>query len=236
MTITLISGSLQGFDTTGELLSLKRNGLFNQWYYTKKGWRKKETNHGKRLESSALFNIVQPTGSGKTLLAAVLLYLAKKGGMKTAANMNLNFIDKEIKTLDEFMGLVGYEVLLDDIKHVIPDYGCSAAELSIEFSNSTRKKKNYLLITAQRLTNYVPPSIRDISDLIYVPWIRCFDMRIKAPDWNPTNKKYMPLELDCLKFSGGMDFIGIDKYDLTGKTGKIIINSFGTMNISQGLK
>lgn len=236
MTIKLITGSIQAFDTTGELLDLKRKGVFVQWYYTKNGWRRKLTKHGKRLEASSFFNMVQTTGSGKTLLAAIKLYKAKKAGMKTAANMDINFSNKKVESLAEFVRLEGYEVLLDDIKHVIKNYHCDASALSIEFSNASRKKKNELLITGQRLVGYVPPAIRDIADEIYVPWIRCLDATRRAPDWRPTDKKYMPLEIYEFKFSGSLDYIGHTKYDLTGKTGQIILNSFNTMKISDGLK
>lgn len=235
MTIKIITGSITAFDTTGELLELKKQGAFYQWYWTNKGWRKIETKHGKRLEQSALFKMVQTTGSGKTLLAAILLYQAHKKGMRTASNMDISFQNEKISTLSEFLELEKTEVLLDDIKHVIIDYQCDGAKLSIEFSNATRKKEDELLITAQRLIGYVPPAIREIADEIYVPYIRCLDATKKAPDWRPTNKKFLPLELLALQFSGAMDYLGYKRYNLTGKSGQIILNSFNTMKISDGL-
>ena len=235
MTIKLITGTITAFDTTGELLALKKKGLFYQWYWTRHGWRKMETKFGKRLEQSSLFKMVQTTGSGKTLLAAILLWLSKDK-IKTAANMQLSFIDKSIDSFEEFLALEGYEVLLDDVRHIIENWRSPGAKLATEFSNSSRKKRNELLITSQRLMNYVPPDIREIADEVYVPYIRCFDATKKAPDWRPTNQKYLPLEIWSLRFSGDFEYLGYSKYNLTGETGQQILKSFDTMKISKGLK
>lgn len=230
MTIKLITGTITGFDTFAEMLKLRRKGFFYQWYWTKRGWGKKRTKIISELERSEIFRIVQTTGSGKTLLAAIMLYLQHKQGAKIAANMNIKFANKVITCYDDFVELWGYKILLDDVKHVITSWNSKDAEVATEFANSSRKKNDEVYITTQRLENFVPPNIRQIVDEIYVPYIRCFDATRTAPDG-----RYLPLEIWGLRFTAGMEFIDYKCYNLTGKTGEYILNSFDTLQISEQL-
>lgn len=230
MTVKIITGTLTGFDTFGEMLKLKRKGFFYQWYWTKKGWGKKKTKIISELERSEIFRIVQTTGSGKTLLAAIWLYKLHKKGRKVAANMGFSFLDKDIMSFDDFLELKNHEILLDDIRHVISSWNSKDAKLSSELSNSSRKNFNGIIITSQRLENFVPPDIRMITDEIHVPFIRCFDATRKGPDG-----RYFPLEIFDLRFTAGAEFIDYKSYNLSGKTGNYIMNCFDTLQISTDL-
>jgi hypothetical protein len=230
MTIKIITGTITGFDTFGDMLKLKRSGFFYQWYWTRRGWGKVKTKIISELERSEIFKIVQTTGSGKTLLAAIWLYQDHQRGFKTAANMNFAFSDTVLDSYEDFLKLTNTKILLDDIRHVIAAWNSKDAKISSEFANSSRKKKDEIYITTQRLENFVPPDIRMITDEIHVPYIRCFDATQKSPDG-----RYLPLEICDLRFSAGMEYLGHKVYNLTGKTGKIILNSFDTLQISTGL-
>lgn len=235
MTIKIITGTITGLDVFGELRKLKKRGFFYQWYLTKHGWGKKKTKIVSGLQNllnpgMSGFRLIQTTGSGKTLLAAIWLYQAHKKGFSCAANMNLSFV-KKVDTYNEFLALTNTKILLDDIRHVISSWQSKDAKISSEMANSSRKKGNEIFITTQRLENFVPPDIRNITDELHVPYIRCFDATRKSPDG-----RYYPLELNDLRFSAGMEFLDYKTYDLTGKAGQLIMNSFDTMQISDGLK
>jgi len=122
--------------------------------------------------------------------------------------------------------------LLDDIKHIITAWNSKDAKIAAEMSNGSRKKHNEIDISTQRLENYVPPDIRMITDEIHVPYIRCFDATRKSPD----KKNYFPLELCDLRFSAGMEFLDMKRYNLAGKTGLKIMATFDTLNISSRLE
>lgn len=234
MTIKIITGTITGLDPFGEMRKLKKAGFFYQWYLTKKGWGKKKTKIVSGLQSlmnsMSAFRLIQTTGSGKTLLAAIWLYQAHKKGLSCAANMDITF-SKKINTYDDFLNLTNTKILLDDIRHIIASWNSKDAKISSEMANSSRKKGNEIYITTQRLENFVPPDIRNITDEIHVPYIRCFDATRKSPDG-----RYYPLEINDLRFSAGMEFLDHKTYDLTGKTGELILNSFNTMQISSGLE
>jgi hypothetical protein len=237
MTVKIITGTIMGKDVFGGIAKLRKEGFFYQWYYTKKGWGSKKSKiiSGDRGVPGSLMSnmvqIVQTTGSGKTLLAALELFLASQKGDKTAANMPFSFLSKEIDSFEEFQSLEGYKILLDDIRHVIASFGGKEAKISSEMANSSRKKMDTILITTQRLENFVPPDIRMIADEIHVPYVRCFDTLRRSPDG-----RFMPLELCDLRFSAGLEFLDMKRYNLTGKTGTAILNSFNTMNISTKLE
>lgn len=228
LTIKLITGTLTGFDTFAEMLKLRRKGFFYQWFWTKRGWGKKKTKIISELERSEIFRIVQTTGSGKTLLAAIMLYQEyKKHHCHIAANMNIDFADTFINNFDDLEGLSNYKILLDDIKHIITKWNAKEADVASEFANCSRKKKDEIYITSQRLENFVPPNIRNIVDEMYVPYIRCFDATQRSPDG-----RYLPLEIWGLRFTAGGEFMDYKCYNLTGKTGRHILDSFNTMEIS----
>jgi hypothetical protein len=232
MTINIITGTISGRDAGGfrEILPI----IGYQWYYTKKGWGFRKNKNikfsvmGSRL---GLIDIIQTTGSGKTILAAINLFKANRNGDKTAANMPFTFLTTEIKDFEEFISLTGYKILLDDIRHVIQAFGTDDGKITSEAANSTRKKFNELFITTQRLENFVPPDLRKITDEYHVPIIRCYDATRKSPD----KRNYFPLEICDLRFSAGMEYLDMKRYNLAGKTGIQIMNSFNTLDISKGL-
>lgn len=234
MTIKIITGTIAGTDPFGGLAELKRKKFFLQWYYSnKRGWGKKQAKIisggiGKGL--SQLTKITQTTGSGKTLLAAIWIHKAHRAGIHTAANMPLKHT-KEITDYETFLELKNSKILLDDIRHIITSWNSEDAKIASEFANSSRKKGNEIYITTQRLHNFVPPDIREIADEIHVPYIRCFNTSERSPDG-----RFKPMELNDLRFSAGMDYIDKKTYNLTGKTGKLIFDSFNTMDISKSLE
>lgn len=269
MTIKIFTGSLMGRDPFQELYKLYKSGLFFQWYrYTKPHkntvtfdngetyWGKvkfKGVSSMERSQISSLIspgsptmpqptqfiNIVQTTGSGKTLLAMIHLYYAWKNKRQIAANMNIRFRNTKgrvINNYDDFLELTHSEILLDDIRHIITAWNSKDAKISSEFANSSRKKENGINITTQRLDNFVPPDIRMITDEIHVPFIMWFDGETKAPDWTTTNPHYMPLKIADLRFSAGLEYLDYKVYNLMGDAGKIVLDSFSTMQISESIK
>ena len=234
MTINIITGTITGTDR-GELIKLLPIIGF-EWFYTKKGWGYRKSKKIKvstnSLSGKGIVDIIQTTGSGKTILATIQLWKANREGSNTAANMPFSFLTKEISSMEEFLSLTGYKILLDDIRHVIQAFGTDEQKMTSEAANSTRKKFNELYITTQRLENFVPPDLRKICDEYHVPIIRCFDATRKSPD----RKNYFPLEICDLRFSAGMEFLDMKRYNLTGKTGLQIMNSFNTLEISKGLE
>jgi hypothetical protein len=264
MTIKIVTGSLMGRDPFKELFKLYQSGLFYQWYrYTKPHkntitfdngqtyWGKIKCKGVSSMERTALagstnpaeptnfINIVQTTGSGKTLLAMIHLHYANKEGRKIAANMDITFgktKSKVINSFDDFIGLSDCEVLLDDIRHIITAWNSKDAKIGSELANSSRKKGNGINITTQRLDNFVPPDIRMITDEIHVPFIMWFDGEHKAPDWTSTNPHYMPLKICDLRFSAGLEYLDFKIYNLMGTAGKYILDSFSTMQISESIK
>ena len=252
-----------GKDPFHELFKLYQQGLFYQWYrYTKPRkntvtfdngetyWGKIKFKGVSSMERTPLtssimpvepinfFNIVQTTGSGKTLLAMIHLFYAHQNRRQIAANMNIHFGDtkgKFINNYDDFLELSHSEILLDDIRHIITSWNSKDAKISSEFANSSRKKENGINITTQRLDNFVPPDIRMITDEIHVPFIMWFDGEIRSPDWTPTNPHYKPLKIADLRFSAGMEYLDYKVYDLMSKSGNFILNSFNTMQISESL-
>lgn len=235
MTINIITGTLMGKDVFGEFQTLMNQGFGFQWFWTKRGWgyRRNKTIQLMRSPTgtNGMINIIQTTGSGKTILAALNLYRASKSGRKTAANMPFNFLTTELTSFDDFLNLSGHRILLDDIRHVIQIFGTNDAKMTSEAANGSRKKFNELDITTQRLENFVPPDLRKITDEYHVPIIRCFDATRKSPDL----KNYFPLEICDLRFSAGLDFLDMKRYNLTSKTGLEVINSFSTLGISKKL-
>lgn len=269
MTIKIFTGSLMGRDPFQELYKLYKSGLFFQWYrYTRPHkntvtfdngetyWGKIKFKGVSSMERSQLpsimssgsqtnpiptqfVNIVQTTGSGKTLLAMIHLYYAYMQKRKIAANMNVRFGNmkgKVINNYEDFLILEHSEILLDDIRHIITAWNSKDAKISSEFANSSRKKENGINITTQRLDNFVPPDIRMITDELHVPFIMWFDGEHKSPDWTPTNPHYMPLKIADLRFSAGMEYLDYKIYNLMGDAGKIVLDSFSTMQISESIK
>ena len=234
MTIIIITGTAAINDTFSGIRDLKAKQFFLQWYYHKKrGWGSKQAKIisgglGKGL--SPLTKITQTTGSGKTLLAAIWLHKAHKAGIHTAANMPIKHA-QEITDYDTFLELTNTRILLDDIRHIITSWNSEDAKIASEFANSSRKKGNIIYITTQRLQNFVPPDIREIADEIHVPYIRCFNTSERSPDG-----RFKPMELNDLRLSAGLDYLDKKTYDLTGKTGKIIFDTFKTMDISKSLE
>lgn len=257
-----------GRDPFQELYKLYKSGLFFQWYrYTKPHkntvtFDNGETYWGKvkfkgissmeRTQIQSIFNtgtptnpmptnfvnIVQTTGSGKTLLAMIHLFYAYKQGRSISANMNIRFgktKSKSIDSYDDFLNIEKSEVLLDDIRHIITAWNSKDAKIGSELANSSRKKGNGINITTQRLDNFVPPDIRMITDELHVPFIMWFDGEHKAPDWTPTNPHYTPLKIADLRFSAGLEYLDYKIYNLVGDAGQIILNSFSTMQISESI-
>lgn len=233
MTINIITGTISGRDTGGfrEILPL----IGYQWFYTKKGWGYRKNKNikfsvmGNRL---GLIDIIQTTGSGKTILAAINLYKANRNGDNTAANMPFSFLSTEIASFEEFLSLSNHKILLDDIRHVIAHFGTDDTKMSSEAANCSRKKFNELFITTQRLENFVPPDLRKICDEYHVPIIRCYDATRKSPD----KRNYFPLEICDLRFSSGLEYLDMKRYNLSGVTGSKILESFDTLGISKGLR
>ena len=234
MTIYIITGTITGRDVFGSFKELLKSGIGYQWFYTKRGWGYRKNKNIKyvsgNLGQQGVINIVQTTGSGKTILAAVRAYKAAQQGKKVVANMPIkNGI--EISTFEEFIELKNSHILLDDIRHVITSFGGDESKIASEAANGSRKKFNTLDITTQRLENFVPPDIRKITDEYHVPIIRCFDGMRKSPD----KRNYYPLEIMDLRFSSGLDFLDMKRYNLAGETGQKILDSFNTLDISSEL-
>ena len=77
---------------------------------------------------------------------------------------------------------------------------------------------------------YVPPDMRDIIDEVYVPFIRAYDTTRYAPDG-----RWAPVELLCLHFSSGYEFLDAKIYNLTTPTARYVLDSFDTLQIAESL-
>lgn len=243
MTLSVITGTLSNEfefrDPWGEFEKLVSQGYFIKQYWTGTRWlpstkKKVYTWNGKRGE------IIQTTGGGKTLLAMMMCYEAHSKGIKTGGNLNIGWTENNIgKPKKEWQAVITsmaslkrsfcMQMTLDDIRGVISSWKTDAADMVAETANATRKRKNRIDITTQRM-KYVPPDMRDIIDEVYVPFIRAYDTTRYAPDG-----RWAPVELLCLHFSSGYEFMGAKIYNLTTPVARYVMENFDTLQIAESL-
>ena len=197
------------------------------------------------------WSVSQPTGSGKTILAAYHLKRTFFNGGNIQANFSFKYFKQNygkpkeewtpnINSIEDLVAAKKCRVALDDIKGTIDHWQAKEADIVSNMANVSRKGGVDIDITTQRVINYIPPNIRAIATGYEIPYITIRDQRQETPD----NKGY-PVEMEVLSLipSDGEDiFVGFGCLNGDIPDNTIItptpelLNSYSTMAISQGLK
>jgi len=243
MSLTIITGTLYDFiDPFGKLRHMYDNGVFIKQVWDGSKWI--QYNPGIiSFVSDTKGNIVQETGAGKTIDAAILSYISKKKGRKIGGNLcfawshnneirnnKKNWIP-EIRCMEDIENANNIHMTIDDISGTISAWNCKEAQLINVCARTARKEFNDIVITSQFLKNQIPPSLRNICGSYRVPFIRAFDSTRKAPDG-----KWFPIELIVLIFDSNFQYKKYKVYDLQSETAKLIMDGFNTLEISTSLK
>lgn len=243
MTLRIITGTIiDAKDPFGKLKELQELGFFYKWHWNGKkiGW----TYTPSHVVSSDKhkFNIIQTTGSGKTILLALYLYRAQINQIATGANFSMGWTDNNkgkdkskwqpvINSIDDFENAKHMHLGIDDIRGTMTGWNTKEAKLISALSLLSRKMGNWVDLTTQRLENFVPPDMRYITDEYVVPYIRSVDETRRAPDGRGT-----PLEIIAMRFSPGYELLDYKLYNLNNKIGRDLLASYDTLQVAVGLK
>jgi len=194
------------------------------------------------------YSITQTMGSGKTILGIEHLARIHKAGGNTAANLGVAwFADNQgkpkkewvasINSLEEFQNSNRTTILFDDIKHTITRWNAEESEFISAIVNQSRKEQLNIIITTQRVINFVPPNIREVVTNYEIPYVTIRDKRKESPDGMG-----MPLEMEVLNISANGVFIGFGVFNgLTCEPVTImptlkLLSSYSTMEVAADLK
>lgn len=243
MTLRIITGTItDAKDPFGKLQELQEIGLFYKWHWNGKevGW----TYSPSHVVSSDKnkFNVIQTTGSGKTILLALYLYRAHINQITTGSNFSMRWTDNNkgkektlwqpiINSIDDFEQAKHMHLGIDDIRGTMTGWNTKEAKLISALSLLSRKMGNWVDLTTQRLENFVPPDMRYITDEYIVPYIRSVDETRRAPDGRGT-----PLEIIAMRFSPGYELLDYKLYNLNNKVGRDLLSSYDTLQVAVGLK
>lgn len=194
------------------------------------------------------FSVTQTMGSGKTILGMEHLARTHFSGFATAANMsvqwfpsNRNKPKKEwipnVNSLDDLDKARKVTVLFDDIKKTITKWQAKEADMISGIVNASRKESVNMLLTTQRVINFVPKDIREVATNYEVPYITIRDMRQKSPD-----SMGKPLEMEVFNISANDVFLGFGLHNgfmpdnSTLILNDKLLNSYSTLEIAVDLK
>jgi hypothetical protein len=243
MSLKIITGTLFDIsDPTGKLLELYENGAFLKQRWDGQEWKVFNSGIISFSQHGDKINVVQETGAGKTILLAVLTYIAHIKGREIRGNLSFKWTPNNegkenkkdwmplLRSIKDIESCNNEDIELDDLYGTITAWNCKEADLIRTAALIARKAWVNINITCQFLTNQVPPDLRRITGEYHIPFIRCFDSTNKAPDGRDT-----PLELIDLRLNSHLMFKGYSVYDLTSETGQEIMNGFNTLEVATAL-
>ncbi len=192
--------------------------------------------------------VTQTMGSGKTILGIEHLARIHRGGGRTAANISVKWFGDNIGkpkqewtpnilSLEDLERARGVTVLLDDIKKTVASWQTKEAKLISAIVNTSRKESVNLIITSQRVVNFVPKDIREVVTNYEIPYITIRDMRRKTPDGMG-----FPVEMEVLNISANGVFLGFGVHNGFVPDGKTLmptprlLDAYSTLEIAVDLK
>lgn len=193
------------------------------------------------------FSVVQTMGSGKTILGAEHIARVHKIGGRTGANLGVEWFpsnkDKKkeqwvpnINSIEDMQSAKNITALFDDIKGTIKKWNSNEADLISAIANASRKEGVNLLLTTQRVINFVPKDIREVATNYEIPYITIRDMRKPSPD-----SMGYPLEMEVFNISANDVFMGFGVSNGLIPDGKTILptpkllNCYSTLEIARDL-
>lgn len=192
--------------------------------------------------------ITQTMGSGKTILGVEHLARIHRGGGRTAANICVKWFGDNIGkpkqewtpnilSMEDLEKARGVTVLLDDIKKTVTSWQTKEAKLISAIVNTSRKESVNLIITSQRVINFVPKDIREVVTNYEIPFITIRDLRVKTPD-----NMGFPIEMEVLNISANGIFLGFGVHNGFVPDGKTLmptprlLSAYSTLEIAMDLK
>jgi len=194
------------------------------------------------------FSCTQTMGSGKTILGMEHLARIHHNGGNTDANLSVAWFKHNqskpvkkwlpsINSLEDFEKSNRTTVLFDDIKHTISRWNAEESEFISAIVNQSRKEMLNIIITTQRVINFVPPNIREVCTNYEIPYVTIRDQRVSSPD-----DMGMPLEMEVLNISANGVFIGFGLFNGMVCDGNVILptikllESYSTLEVAVDLK
>jgi hypothetical protein len=194
------------------------------------------------------FSCTQTMGSGKTVLGMEHLARIHHNGGNTDANLSVAWFKHNqgkllkqwlpsVNSLEDFERANKTTVLFDDIKHTISRWNAEESEFISAIVNQSRKEMLNIIITTQRVINFVPPNIREVCTNYEIPYVTIRDQRVESPD-----NMGMPLEMEVLNISANGVFIGFGLFNglvCDGTTilpTKRLLESYSTLEVAVDLK
>lgn len=194
------------------------------------------------------YSCTQTMGSCKTILGVEHIARIHRNGGNTDANLSIAWFERNkgkdksawipsINSLEDFENSHNTTVLFDDIKHTISRWNAEESEFISAIVNQSRKEKLSIIITTQRVINFVPPNIREVCTNYEIPYATIRDQRQESPD-----NMGMPLEIEVLNLSANGVFIGFGLFNglicdgTTIMPTKRLLNSYSTLEVAVDLK
>lgn len=194
------------------------------------------------------YSCTQTMGSGKTILGMEHLARIYRNGGNTDANLSVAWFKKNqgkkvkewipsINSLEDFENANRTTVLFDDIKHTISRWNAQESEFISAIVNQSRKELLNIIITTQRVINFVPPNIREVCTNYEIPYVTIRDQRQSSPDGMG-----MPIEMEVLNISSNGVFIGFGLFNglvcdgTTIMPTKKLLESYSTLEVAVDLK
>jgi len=194
------------------------------------------------------FSCTQTMGSCKTILGVEHLARIYHNGGNTDANLSVAWFKHNkgkhrtdwlpsVNSLLDFENSNRTTVLFDDIKHTISRWNAEESEFISAIVNQSRKELLNIIITTQRVINFVPPNIREVCTNYEIPYATIRDQRQDSPD-----NMGMPLEIEVLNISANGVFIGFGLFNGMVCDGnaimptKRLLDSYSTLEVAVDLK
>lgn len=202
----------------------------------------------KHYRTKALYEIDQWMGAGKSVVGMEHLGRVHARGGTIMANMAIGYMphnqgkpkDKwtpNIQCLEDLKGANNCTILIDDFKKIVQRWQCSEAVFIGMVANESRKDKKDILITAQRVVNFIPKDIREVCTNYEIPYVTIRDQRVESPDGMG-----MPVEIEVFNVSATGSFLGFGIWNGFFPDGKVLmptkkmLDMYSTLEVVTDLK
>lgn len=202
----------------------------------------------KHYKNKNIYEVDQWMGAGKSVVGMEHLGRVHARGGNIMANMGVGYMThnagkpKEqwtpnINCMEDLTEAKNATVLIDDIKKIIQRWQCSEAALISLVANASRKEHLDIIITSQRVVNFVPKDLREVCTNYEIPYVTIRDQRVDSPDGMG-----MPLEIEVFNVSATGSFLGFGIWNGYYPDGKVLcptkkmLDAYSTLEVVTDLK